>query len=130
MSDTITTNKSTSKENNSNLTIYQKYLHLIDYSNDIVRKYPKCERFSLVEEIKRSLYTGLRLIMYSIKSFKPQDKLKYLNEFDVNLSLLKVQVRLSYRYKYITMQNYTYWSSLITDICNMLGGWINSCLKR
>lgn len=122
--------KETSKSTVSNLSIYQKYLQLIDYSNDIVRKYPKCERFSLVEEIKRSLYSGLRNIMYSIKSYKTQDKLKYLNELDINLNLLKVQVRLSYRYKYITMKNYTYWSSLITDICNMLGGWINSCLKR
>ena len=87
------------KNSNSPLTIYQKYLELIYYTN-------------------------------AIKSYKPNDKLKYLNELDINLNLLKIQVRLSYKYKYITMQNYTFWSSLITDICNMLGGWINSCLKR
>ena len=34
--------------------IYQKYLDLIYYSNDLVRKYPKSERFVLVEEIKRT----------------------------------------------------------------------------
>ena len=118
------------KNSNSPLTIYQKYLELIYYTNDIVRKYPKSETFSLVEEIKKSIYTGLRNIMYAIKSYKPNDKLKYLNELDINLNLLKIQVRLSYKYKYITMQNYTFWRSLITDICNMLGGWINSCLKR
>ncbi len=117
-------------KNNSPLTIYQKYLELIDYTNDIVRKYPKSETFALVEEIKKSIYTGLRNIMFAIKSYKPHDKLQYLNDLDINLNLLKVQTRLSYRYKYITMQNYTHWSNLITDICNMLGGWINSCLKR
>ena len=114
----------------TNLKIYQKYLELIYYSNDIVRKYPKCENFSLVKEIKNSLYVGLRNLMYAIKIFQKQEKLKYLNEFDINLNLLKIQVRLSYKYKYITVQNYETWSTLITDICNMLGAWISSCLKR
>ena len=120
-------NLSGSKEN---LKIYQKYLELIYYSNDIVRKYPKSERFSLVNEIKNSLYVGLRNLMYSIKSYNKQDKLKYLNEFDINLNLLKVLIRLSYKYQFINMQNYQSWSNLLTDICNMLGGWITSCLKR
>lgn len=119
-----TTNQAT------NLKIYQKYLELIYYSNDIVRKFPKCENFSLVKEIKNSLYVGLRNLMYAIKCYNRQDKLRYLNEFDINLNLLKVQIRLSYKYKYITIQNYQSWSKLITDICNMLGGWINSCLKK
>ena len=113
-----------------NLAIYQKYLDLIYYSNNIVRKYPKKENFTLVQEIKTSLYTGLRSMMYAVKSFNKQEKLRNLNEFDINLTLLKVQVRLSYKYQYITTQNYETWSNLITDICNMLGGWITSCQKR
>ena len=113
-----------------NLEIYQKYMELIYYSNDIVRKYPKSEKFALVQEIKNTLYCGLRNLMYAIKTFEKQSKLKYLSELDINLCLLKVHVRLSYKYKYITVQNYNSWSNLITNICNMLGGWINSCQKR
>lgn len=126
----MSTANSTKEKNQNDLKIYQKYLELIYYSNDIVRKYPKSENFSLVNEIKNSLYIGLRNLMYAIKNYRKQDKLQYLNEFDINLNLLKVQVRISYKYKYITMQNYQTWSNLITDICNMLGGWISSCLKR
>ena len=121
----------TVKENNkNNLTIYQKYLELIYYSNDLVRKYPKSENFTLVTEIKQTLYSGLRNIMYAIKSYNKLEKLKYLNQFDIDLNPLKVHIRISYKYKYISLQNYQTWSSLITDICNMLGGWITSCLKR
>ena len=115
---------------NKSLKIYQRYLELVDYSNDIVRKYPKCENFALVQEIKNSLYLGLRNLMYAVKSFNKKDKLQHLNELDINLSLLKVQIRLSYKYRYISLQNYQSWSTIITDICNMLGGWINSCQKR
>ena len=117
-------------EKNNNLLIYQKYLELIYYSNDILKKYPKSEHFSLVTEIKQALYTGLRNLMYAIKSYNKQDKLNNLNEFDINLNLLKILIRISYKYKYISMQNYQTWSNLIANICNMLGGWINSCLKR
>ncbi len=120
----------TKKSGNTSLKIYQKYLELIYYSNDIVRKYPKSENFALVKEIKNSLYVGLRNLMYAIKSYNKKDKLKYLNELDINLNLLKVQVRLSYKYKYITVKNYESWSFFITDVCNMLGGWIISCQKR
>lgn len=115
---------------NKSLKIYQRYLELVDYSNDIVRKYPKCENFALVQEIKNSLYLGLRNLMYAVKSFNKKDKLQRLNELDINLSLLKVQIRLSYKYRYISLQNYQSWSTIITDICNMLGGWILSCQKR
>lgn len=114
----------------NNLLIYQKYLELIYYTNDLVRKYPKSEKFALVQEIKQALYGGLRCLMYAIKSYNKNDKLKHLNELDVILNLLKVHLRLSYKYKYISMQNYTTWSAKITDICNMLGGWISSCLKK
>lgn len=112
------------------LQIYQKYLDLVYYTNDIVRKYPKSEKFALVQEIKQTLQDGLRAMLYSFKVYEKREKLKYLNELDIHLNLLKVQIRLSYKYRYISTQNYTTWSAKITDICNMLGGWIASCLKR
>ena len=114
----------------NNLAIYQKYMELIYYTNNILRKYPKSEVFALVKEIKNSIYNGLRLLIYSIKLYNKHDKLKYLNEFDIQLNLLKIHIRLSYKYKYISTQNYESWSSIVTDICNMLGAWISSCLKK
>ena len=116
--------------NKTNLTIYQKYMELVYYTNDLVRKYPKSENFALVKEIKSSMYSGLRLLMYAIKTFNKQDKLKYLNELDINLNLLKVHIRLSYKYQYISLKNYQTWSEHVTNICNMLGAWISSCLKK
>lgn len=118
------------EKKNGTLIIYPKYMDLVYYSNDLVRKFPKCEQFALVKEIKSTLYSGLRCIIYAIKLYNKQDKLRYLRELDVNLNLLKVHIRISYKYKYITINNYQTWSNQLTDISNLLGGWINSCLKR
>ena len=115
---------------NDETIIYQKYLDLIYYSNDLVRKYPKSERFVLVEEIKRTLYSGLRLLVYALKIYNKQEKLKYLNELDACLKLLQVHIRISFKYKYISMQNYSTWSDKLTEVCKMLGGWISLCLKK
>lgn len=118
------------EKKNGTLIIYPKYMNLVYYSNDLVRKFPKCEQFALVKEIKSTLYSGLRCIIYAIKLYNKQDKLRYLRELDIQLNLLKVHIRISYKYKYITMNNYQTWSNQLTDISNLLGGWINSCLKR
>jgi hypothetical protein len=118
------------EKKNGTLIIYPKYMDLVYYSNDLVRKFPRCEQFALVKEIKSTLYSGLRCIIYAIKLYNKQDKLRYLRELDIQLNLLKVHIRISYKYKYITMNNYQTWSNQLTDISNLLGGWINSCLKR
>lgn len=116
--------------NNNNLLIYQKFLELVYYSNDITKKYPKSEKFNLVKDIKNLLYTNLRLILYAMKTVNKKDKLKFLSDLDVNLIILKVHVRLSYRYQYITLKNYEVWCTKISDIGNMLGAWIISCQKK
>lgn len=116
--------------NDSSLIIYQKYLDLIYYSYDIIRKYPKTERFVLCQETKKNIFNGFKIIMYAQKEYGKNTKLKYLNELDISLNILKIQVRLAYKYKYISIQNYTTWSNKITDVCNLLGAWISSCLKK
>ena len=93
------------RKTNNNLLIYQKYMDLIYYTNDLVRKFPKSEKFALVQEIKHSMYAGLRVLMYAIKTYSPKEKLRFLKELDINVSLLKVHIRLSFRYQYITKQN-------------------------
>lgn len=90
--------KTTREPSNKSLKIYQKYLELIYYSNDIVRKYPKCENFSLVKEIKNSLYIGLRNLMYAIKCYNKNDKLKYLNELD---QYIKRALKIKYYTRYM-----------------------------
>ena len=115
---------------NSNLTIYQKYIDFFNYSYDLIRKYPKSETFTLVSEIKNELYKGFKFLVYAIKCYNVKDKLIYLNELDICLRIINFQIRVSYRYKFISCKNYETWSKHLTDVSNMLGGWIISCQKR
>lgn len=112
------------------LTIYKQYLELIFYTEKIVEKYPKCERGALVCTIKNTTYEGIKKIILAYKEFNKQVKYSYLNQLDADLKMLKVFIRVSYKRKYINSKNYTAWSKKITNIGNLLGGWMKSCQKQ
>ena len=53
--------------NNDLLLIYKKYTELYYYAYKLLEKYPKAERFGLVSDIKNSMNTILRNILYAQK---------------------------------------------------------------
>lgn len=120
------------KDINSNLEeliIYKQYLEMIYYTEMITEKYPKVEKYSLVSEIKRNTYQGMKLIIRGEREFVKSKKIEYLKELDVVLKMLKVLIRVSYKRKYINIKNYSAWSKKITNIGNLLGGWIVICRR-
>lgn len=111
------------------LMIYKQYLGMIYYTENITLKYPKSEKGAMVDEIKRITYNGMRKIILANKEFNKNKRIIILNEIDVELKMLKVMIRVSYKKKYINSKNYNAWSKKIYNIGNLLGGWIKSCLK-
>ncbi|MBE6161839.1 MAG: diversity-generating retroelement protein Avd [Firmicutes bacterium] len=111
------------------LHIYKQYITLIFYTENIVEKYPKHEKNSLVSIIKNITYDGMKNVLEAYKYFDKSDKLTSLNSLDINLKMLKILIRISYKKKYISIKNYKAWSKKIYNIGNMLGGWITSCVK-
>lgn len=112
------------------LEIYKKYIDLYYYEYMILDKFPKYEKASLCLDVKKTTYDGLKMMFNAEKSYNKVDRLKYLNELDTQMKALKFLVRICYKRKYINIKNYKSWSNKITNVTNLLGGWINSCLKK
>lgn len=110
--------------------IYQKYLDFICYIEMITEKYPRSIKVSLVPLIKNNLYDGIKNVLSAYKAYDKTDKLKYLNKVDIDLKMLKIFARISYKKKYISVKNYEAWSRKINNVGMSLGGFINSCLKH
>lgn len=110
--------------------IYHIYLDFILYLEMITEKYPTSTKMGIVSTIKNSSYDGIKYILLAYKAFDKQEKLKYLNELDINLKMQRVFARISYKRKYINIRNYEAWSRKINLISMSLGGWINSCLRQ
>ena len=107
--------------------IYKQYMELIYYMENIVLKYPKCEKLSLVSNIKNNTYLGMKKIIMANKEFNKGKRINILNDLDTDMKVLKVLIRLSYKKKYINGNNYRAWSKKISNIGNLLGGWIKLC---
>jgi hypothetical protein len=112
------------------LMIYKQYIELIYYTEKITIKYPKSEKLSLVTSIKNNVYDGMKKIILAQKEYSKSKRIIILNELDSDLKMLKVLIRVSYKGKYINSKNYAAWSKKIFNISNLLGAWINSCLKQ
>ena len=112
------------------LVTYQKMTNLIYYSKNLLKKYPKSERFDLCNDIKNVLYENLRYIVYAWKAYANSEKYDYLRKADVNLVVLKIFITISYKSMYITQKNYMVWNEQVDEIGKLIGGWMKSCQKE
>jgi len=112
------------------LKIYAQYVELMYYTNLILKKYPKSERYALVNDIKDATNLGMEYIITAHRELDKKKRIEILNGLDVKLKFIKVLIRISYKNKYISAGNYGAWSKKLTNIGNLLGGWIKSCLKQ
>ena len=110
------------------LTIQQKIYDMILYAYPILDNFPKSQKFSMVQDIKRTMDNVLKLV---ITANKKKNKLPTLEKLDVELAALRVYIRLAYDLQYFKgAKNYMTFSKHLTEIGNMLGGWIKSELDK
>ena len=116
------------KTTNMDLDIQQKIYDLMKYAYPILDNFPKSQKFSMVQDIKRELDTILKL---AITANKKKNKLPTLEKLDVELEALRVYIRLAFDLEYFKgANNYMTFSNKLTEIGKMLGGWIKSELQR
>lgn len=108
------------------LDLYHRYVDIINYVFMITEKYPKREKGSLVEYIKKETLDGMNYIINAYRCFDLTEKNNYLQKLDTSLKMQKVLVRVSKQKEYITYKNYEAWSKKIFNLGNLTGGWINS----
>ena len=81
-------------------------------------------------DIRKYFYNIDKNILIAYKVYDKSEKLKFLNNLDINLKMIKALIRISHKRKYINHKNYEAWSKKLNNIGILLGGWINSCLKQ
>ncbi|MDO5569258.1 MAG: four helix bundle protein [bacterium] len=108
------------------LLIYKQMMGLLYYTEMIVKKYPKSEKLSLVSQIKNVSYNTMRLIIKAYKESDKTNRYHLFNEIDAELKMIKVLSRISYSQRFINVRNYEAWARKITDVTNLLYGWMKN----
>ena len=100
------------------LVLYKKYVDLMYYGYSLMVKYPKCERYGIVADIKNNLTKGLEDII----NYNKYKKIIFLDDLDKIIKVLLVLIRISYKMKYITNKNYSAFSKKLNIINNLRVG--------
>ena len=105
------------------LIIYQKAYESYKYSFNMLKNFPKSEKFTLASEINSNYYQIFRLIIRAnrkkVKSFE-------LFEIDTELKILQLNIRLSFELQFMNDKQYEIISKHLEEIGRILGGWIKS----
>lgn len=112
--------------NQNDLKILQKCYDMIEYGYAALRHFPKSERFTLVADIKQSMYELLKLI---IRANKRYFKKTTLQDIDIEIEKLRYLIRLSNGLGFLPFKKYEYWSRRLEELGKMLGGWIKATNK-
>ncbi len=107
----------------SNLLLDEKCKEMIRYGYIALRQLPRHEKHVLSAEIRQSMLQVQRLI---ITAFKRYHKKTTLTDLDIELAVLKRQVRLAKELQYLDIKKYAIWVALIVELGKMIGGWIRS----
>ncbi|MEA3379784.1 diversity-generating retroelement protein Avd [Idiomarina abyssalis] len=105
------------------LIIEDKCREMIMYGYVALKQFPRSEKHGLAAEIRSSMWSVQRLIITALKRYH---KKTTLTELDVELAILKRQVRLAKDLRYIDLKKYRVWSESLVEIGRMVGGWLRS----
>ena len=110
------------------LRIKTKIEDMIVYGNICLKQFPKHERYVLASEIRTCMY---RILGICVEANHRYYKKTTLTELDIELDKLRSYLRLSANpdLKYLSVDKYGRWSSLVDEIGRLLGSWIQSQIK-
>lgn len=112
------------------LKIYQNIVELLFYTYSITIKFPNYEKNGLVSDIKNHSTKLLEEVIKAQREYNVSNRIMFLNQADSELKVIKVLVRISYKYKYINSRNYGSWSRKLANVANPLIGWIKKCQRQ
>jgi hypothetical protein len=105
------------------LPIIQKTYDLILWSVPLLNKLPRNYKFVLGDRIQMALYDFLEGL---IRARYAREKGPILEALNVDLDIVRYQLRLCFDLALIDLRRYEYISKEVNEIGKNLGGWIRS----
>lgn len=104
----------------SGFILLEKFEVAIENIYIILRQFPKHEKHAFAADIKQTAWNLYRLIVEYVRKYH---KKTTLNRMDVELDVLKAQIRMAHkRFKYIPFDKYQRISEKLVEVGRMIGG--------
>ena len=103
--------------------VFKKFYTLTNWILDRLERYPRSVRIILADRMGALCMDILEMI---VRALYTRERLELLKELNVQLELLRIQVRMSKDRQYINVNQYEYCTREINEVGAMIGGWIKS----
>lgn len=103
----------------STLILREKFEAVLQYIYVAVRQFPKHEKFALAADIKQ---TGWHIFRLMTEFIRKTHKKTTLNQIDVELDVLRSQIRMAHEFKYLAFDKYKRLAESLTEVGRILGG--------
>ena len=110
-----------------NFKIYTKMMEVLLWIFPKVNTFPKKQRFVLGQQIENAGLEILRLIIQANNERDADSKLKYLENMNTELDILRSLLQISQELKFMNAQSLGYIISQIDEVGRMRGGWAKGC---
>lgn len=101
-----------------------EYAHsLLAWAVPAIAKFPRSYRFTLGKRIERRLYGILELLIRATYAGRG-DKLGYLRDANVELEILRHELRIGLGFRLLTDRQIEHATRLIDSVGRQVGGWI------
>lgn len=103
------------------LPIFVKWTEFIEWLFPHTEKFPRRARFTLALRIENY---ALDIIEDLVEARYTKEKLEILKRINLRLEKLRILLRLSHGFRYLSTQSYEYATKILNEIGRMIGGWI------
>ena len=108
---------------NSELKIIQDFYDFMLWMIGHIEKYPRHHRYSLGSAMENRMQKILELLL---KAKYHREKKVILNDVNIELEILRFQLRLSKDLKVLSVKSYGFGSNSLLEVGSQAGGWLKS----
>ena len=105
------------------LPVYKDTYKLVRLIFEYTKEYPREYKYTLGQDMKRD---GLSLVRSIYRANRSTNKKEYLEDFLDDFEILKLEVRLSYDMRILTIKHHAEISKLMDDIGKQINAWRRS----
>ena len=107
-----------------NVAVFSLWKDFTGWLLDHTQNFPKSVRFTFSSRIDN---LTLDILQQIVKAAYKKNKKEILLDINLNLTVLRLLLSLSYDRKYLPPKSYKYAMEKIGEAGRMIGGWLRSC---
>lgn len=112
----------------SEMVIFTRTFDLLQWLIPRTEKFPKSQRFIITQRLLNAAL-DFQEKLFEANVFKGQKRLENLQAADASLMKLRLYLRLTVQFQWLTQGQYEHISRMVEELGKLLGGWIKQTGK-